>query len=220
MAASDQHHRDEERERREGLRRKEDRECGRHLPTLPKLMDAENVDAFLFMFEKQMLLYEVAQRYWVSKLTPLLDGSMTRMVLQLPPEDQSDFCKVKAALVTFFGIDERVFRVRWNNLRMKRDETVVEVTQRALMFFTGRTEKAETKEQQRVLIVMEKVIQVLPEQINPTSPLKMAEVTNHHISNREKNCEERRARPRMARPTNVRAKEVRKSTWSVQGRLL
>ena len=95
-----------------------------------KLMDADDVEAYLTTFERQMVAYEVPRRRWTFKLAPQLSGKAQQAYAAMDADKSNDYDKLKEAILLRYDIDQESYRQRFRATKRKDGETNRELTTR------------------------------------------------------------------------------------------
>ena len=64
-----------------------------------KLMNQDDIEAFLVMFERLMEAYEVLEAHWAYKQVAQLTGQAQKAYAMMPREVSKDYNKVKLAIL-------------------------------------------------------------------------------------------------------------------------
>ena len=68
----------------------------------------------------------------VNTVGTLLRGKAREAVLRLPPQDLTDYRKVKTALLRFFRLDAEAYRLRFRTMKKELDETFEQLVDRMI----------------------------------------------------------------------------------------
>ena len=85
----------------------------RDIPKLPKLQESDDIEAFLYTFERHMETYKVEKVHWVAQIAPLLRGIAQKAYMAVPRELSNDYDEVKEAILRRFDIGEDTYRQRF-----------------------------------------------------------------------------------------------------------
>ena len=70
----------------------------RDIPKLPKLQDSDDIEAYLYTFERHMETYKVEKAYWVAQIAPLLRGMAQKAYMSVPREFSNNYEEVKETI--------------------------------------------------------------------------------------------------------------------------
>ena len=85
----------------------------RDVPKLPKLQDTDDIEAYLYTFERHMETYKVEKAYWVAQLAPLLRGMAQKAYMSVSRELSSSYDEVKEAILRRFDIGGDTYHQRF-----------------------------------------------------------------------------------------------------------
>ena len=95
-----------------------------------KLTDADDVEAYLTTFERQMVAHEVPRRRWTFKLAPQLSGKAQQAYAAMDADKSNDYDKLKEAILLRYDIDQESYRQQFRATKRKDGETNRELTTR------------------------------------------------------------------------------------------
>ena len=90
---------------------------------LKKLLETDDVEAYLTTLERIMRAYEVNRARWAFKLAPQLTGKAQLAYAAMPADDAADYDRLKAAILKRYDITEETYRQRFRAAVRKGDET-------------------------------------------------------------------------------------------------
>ena len=97
---------------------------------LSKLAEADDVEAYLTMFERMMVVYEVDRTRWAFKLAPQLTGKAQQAYAALSADEAGDYDRLKMAILKRYNINEETYRQRFRSATRKGDESYRELKAR------------------------------------------------------------------------------------------
>ena len=112
-----------------------------------KLTEADDIEAYLTMFERMMAAYEVEKTRWAYRLAPQLTGRAQQAYAALTPEASGTYDEVKAAILRRYDINDETYRQRFRTTKKKPDETYRELATRARDLATKWTRECTTVEE-------------------------------------------------------------------------
>jgi hypothetical protein len=74
-----------------------------------KLMEEDDVEAYLTTFERLMEAYGVPRQRWPFKLAPQLTGRVQQAYAGLTPDDAKDYDVLKVAILKRYGVNEESY---------------------------------------------------------------------------------------------------------------
>ena len=128
---------------------------------LTKLMDTDDIEAYLTTFERQMTAYEVPRGRWIFKLAPQLSGRAQQAYPAMAADEAGDYEKVKEAILLRYDIDQESYRQWFRTAKKKEGETNRELAMRLLDLVEKWTKRCETLADIKDLIVMEQLVKTL-----------------------------------------------------------
>ena len=137
---------------------------GEHL-RLTRLTENDDIEAYLTTFERMMGAYEIDRARWSYKLAPQLTGKAQQAYAALSPEDGQDYATVKAAILRRYNINEETYRQRFRSLKLKPNETPLELCTRLSDLVSRWTKDCATVAEIRDLMVKEQLLTTLPEDV-------------------------------------------------------
>uniref|UniRef100_A0A1X7UUB3 Uncharacterized protein n=1 Tax=Amphimedon queenslandica TaxID=400682 RepID=A0A1X7UUB3_AMPQE len=90
---------------------------------LTKLMDNDDIEAYLTTFERQMTAYEVPRGRGVFKLAPQLSGRAPQAYAEMAADESGDYEKMKEAILLCYDIDQESYRQRFRTAKKKERQT-------------------------------------------------------------------------------------------------
>ena len=83
----------------------------------------DNMDSFLFRFEKYVVAQGMKPEDWAMSLSALLSGTALEVYRRLGKDDGDDYQKLKKVLLKRYGMTEEGFRNKFRNSRVEKGET-------------------------------------------------------------------------------------------------
>jgi len=119
-------------ETREEDRRGRDRESAiippdRETAKPAKLTASDDIEAYLYTFERMMEAYRVDETLWVYRLAPQLTGKAQQAYVVLPRERAGDYDELKAAILRHYNLDEEAYRQRFRTTTKNSEESYREL---------------------------------------------------------------------------------------------
>ena len=130
-----------------------------------KLTEADDIEAYLITFESLMQAYEVSQERWAFKLAPQLVNKAQQAYAALSPDDAKDYAKLKKALLLRYDINEESYHQCFQAATRKEGETNRELSTRLQDSANKWTQGHRSREELKVLIVLEQLVSTLPENV-------------------------------------------------------
>ncbi|TWW71979.1 SCAN domain-containing protein [Takifugu flavidus] len=94
---------------------------------MAKLEDADNIDHYLMTFEKLAAACEWPKADWAIHLIPLLTGKARSAFIAMDPENNTDFDRLKEAILKKYDINAETYRSQFRALDTSQDETPQEL---------------------------------------------------------------------------------------------
>ncbi|XP_056879584.1 uncharacterized protein LOC130520041 [Takifugu flavidus] len=94
---------------------------------MAKLEDADNIDHYLTTFEKLAAACEWPKADWAIHLIPLLTGKARSAFIAMDPENNTDFDRLKEAILKKYDINAETYRSQFRALDTSQDETPQEL---------------------------------------------------------------------------------------------
>ena len=95
----------------------------------------DNMDSFLFCFEKYVVAQGMKPEDWAMSLSALLSGTALEVYHRLGKDDSDDYQKLKKALLKRYGMTEEGFRNKFRNSRVEKGETPSQFVDRLTNYF-------------------------------------------------------------------------------------
>ena len=132
---------------------------------LTRLVETDDIEAYLTTFERMMVAHEVPRERWTFKLAPQLTGKAQQAYAALPPDDATAYDAVKLAIPRRYNINEETYRQRFIKLEPKEGESPQELITRLTDLATRWTKGCTSKEELLDLMVREQFLSILPEDV-------------------------------------------------------
>jgi hypothetical protein len=94
---------------------------------LPCFEDGEDLEGFLWQFERAMEADEISDEEWSIKLACLLKGKARKVVTQMKHEDVDDYTKLKKELLKKFRLTSEEYRGKLKQVRKNHGESAREL---------------------------------------------------------------------------------------------
>ena len=131
---------------------------------LKKLMDTDDIEAYLTTFERAAEAHLVEKEKWSVILAPQLTGKALQAYAALSNDDSKEYEKVKEAIFRRYNINEETYRQRFRAVKWKMNETPMEMVTRIKDLAEKWLKTTTTKEEVIDAVVKEQFIEVLPEE--------------------------------------------------------
>ena len=138
------------------------RGCGEGELKLSKLNDQDDIEAYLTSFERVMRISEVPEDRCAVRLAPQLMGKAQSVYAAMGAEDALDYLVLKEAILKRYDISEDTYKHRF---RRTEKELVSKLVVRLNDDFRKWTRECDTVEQLADLMVMEQLLNTLPENV-------------------------------------------------------
>ena len=132
---------------------------------LAKLGEEDDIEAYLTTFERMMAAYEVGKPRWTYKLAPQLSGKAQQAFAAMDRDKAGDYDEVKAAILRRYNINNETYRQRFRGATRKVGESHRELAIRLQDAAQKWTKDCHTIEELREAIVVEQLLNKLPEDI-------------------------------------------------------
>jgi hypothetical protein len=134
---------------------------------LPCFEDGEDLESFLWQFERAMKADEVPDDEWSIKLTCLLKGKARKAVTQMKHDDVDDYAKLKKELLKKFRLTSEEYRGKLKHIKKRNSETARELMAR-IEQYTDRWVELSSKElsyeSMRELFIVDIFVDALPKE--------------------------------------------------------
>ena len=92
-------------------------------PTLSKLTEEDDIEAYLTTFERMMAGYSIEKRKWSYRLAPNLTGRAQQAFAALPSADAGDYDKLRAAILARYNVNQETYRQRFRSGKRRLEES-------------------------------------------------------------------------------------------------
>ena len=169
------------------------------MPQLPRLEDGRDIENFLRTFQDQMTMYGVEKAYWSTNLLAVLDNKSLAFQSGLDLADKLDFDVLAAKLVTFHGVMPDFYRTQWNEIKIAAGESHQQCAQRTqaisynwMKIATTRADVRDMMNREKLLDVMEPLVQTWVRQQRPKTLNTAAELADTYLISQLKREEPRK----------------------------
>ena len=131
---------------------------------LKKLMESDDIEAYLTTFERAAEAHGVEKEKWSVVLAPQLTGKALQAFAALSKDDSKDYEKVKEAIFRRYNINEETYRQRFRSVKWKENETPMEMVTRIKDLAEKWLKDSDTRDKVVDVVVKEQFIEVLPEE--------------------------------------------------------
>ena len=160
-------------------------------PKVAKLMDNDDIEAYLVTFERLTAAYEVPTSRWAFQLAPELSGKAQQAYAALSGEAASDYKQIKEAILRRYDVNAETYRQKFRGASMNVGETTKELRVRLEDLAKKWTKDCDTIDKLRDVVVFEQLLNTLPKDIrvwvqehNPKSSEEAAQLANDYIQAR------------------------------------
>ena len=164
----------------------------RDVPKLPKLQDSDDIEAYLYTFERHMETYKVERTYWVAQLAPLLRGMAQKAYMAVPRESSNDYQEVKEAILRRYDIGEDTYRQRFAEAVPQEKESFSQFSARVGDLLDKWARNCLTGKDWRELIGTERVLSAMPNNVQawvrdkkPKSLVEAGKLADDYMRNRK-----------------------------------
>ena len=112
-----------------------------------------------------MKAYDVREERWAFKLAPQLVGKAQQAYAGMNPDEAKDYAKLKKAILRRYDVNEESYRQRFRSAARKQGETNRELAARLDDLADKWTQGCETKEELKDLVVLEQLVNTLPDEV-------------------------------------------------------
>ena len=130
-------------------------------PTLSKLTEEDDIEAYLTTFERMMEGYSIDKGKWSYKLAPNLTGRAQQAFAALPSTDVGNYDKLKEAILARYNANQETYRQRFRSSKRKLEESHEELVIRLSDLCVKWTKDCHTVSDIRQMIVMEQFLNSL-----------------------------------------------------------
>ena len=130
-----------------------------------KLTEKDDIEAYLTTFERLMKAYDIKEERWSFKLAPQLIGKAQQAYAAMPPDEAKVYANLKDAILRRYDINEESYRQRFRSAVPKPGEINRELRARLGDLAEKWMQKCKTMEEVRDLVVLEQLVNALPEEI-------------------------------------------------------
>ena len=130
-----------------------------------KLMEEDDIEAYLTTFERMMRAYEVKRERWAYKLAPQLSGRAQQAYAAMSAADAGNYEKMKLAILRRYDINEETYRQRFRSAQKKAGESNRDLVVRLQDLATKWMQEHKNADEQKDLIVREQLINSLPDDV-------------------------------------------------------
>ena len=155
-------------------------------PTLSKLSEEDDIEAYLTTFERMMAGYSIEKRKWSYRLAPNLTGRAQQAFAALPSADAGDYDKLRAAILARYNVNQETYRQRFRSSKRRSEESHEELVIRLTDLYNKWTKDCRTMPEIREVIVMEQFLNSLTPEIrlrvrekNPKTVEEAAKTADH-----------------------------------------
>ena len=127
-----------------------------------KLTETDDIQAYLMTFERTMQAFKVAKEQWVYQLVPQLTGKAQQAFAAMETSDSGDYDLVEAAILKRYNITEETYRQCLRSIRLKEEESHVELAVRAHDLTKKWMKECKDVEDVIELVAMEQLLETLP----------------------------------------------------------
>ena len=114
----------------------------------------DNMDSFLFRFEKYVVAQGMKPEDWAMSLSALLLGTALEVYRRLGKDDSDDYQKLKKALLKRYGMTEEGFRNKFRNSRVEKGETPSQFVDRLTNYFERWVEFGEVSKVLEICLIL------------------------------------------------------------------
>ena len=129
------------------------------------MTEKDDIEAYLTTFERLMKAYDIKEERWSFKLAPQLIGKAQQAYAAMPPDEAKVYANLKDAILRRYDINEESYRQRFRSAVPKPGETNRELRARLGDLAEKWMQKCKTMEEVRDLVVLEQLVNALPEEI-------------------------------------------------------
>ncbi|XP_064393611.1 uncharacterized protein LOC135341067 [Halichondria panicea] len=132
---------------------------------LSRLLDVDDIEAFLITFERSMGAYEVDKSRWTCLLAPQLTGKAQQAYVAMAADTANDYDQLKNAILRRYDINEETYRQRFRSQKMNTGESPKELVTRLTDLATRWTRTCTDIVQVIDLMVTEQFLEGLTEEV-------------------------------------------------------
>lgn len=132
---------------------------------LVKLMDGDDIEAFLTTFERLMEAYGVEEDRWAFKLAPQLTGKAQQAYAALPTEEAKRYQDLKQAILHRYDINAETYRQRFRKTKKSQEESYRELVVRQQDLLGKWMKECTNLAELRETIVMEQFLNAVPTEV-------------------------------------------------------
>ena len=130
-----------------------------------KLTEEDDIVAYLTMFERLMVAYEVKKERWAFKLAPNLVGKAQIAYAALSAAEAGSYDKLKETILQRYDITEESYRQRFRATRSKRGESNRELVARLDDLANKWLESCTSVDEVKDKVVLEQFLSTLTEEV-------------------------------------------------------
>ena len=164
----------------------------RDVPKLPKLQESDDIEAYLYTFERHMETYKVEKTYWVAQLAPLLRGMAQKAYISVPRESSNDYQEVKEAILRRYDIGEDTYRQRFSEAVPQDKESYSQFSARVGDLLDKWAKHCQTGKDWRELVGTERVLSAMPNSVQawvrdkkPKNLVEAGKLADDYMRNRK-----------------------------------
>ena len=161
------------------------------VPKLPKLQDSDDIEAYIYTFERHMETYKVEKLYWVAQLAPLLRGMAQKAYMSVPREASNNYDEVKEAILRRYDIGEDTYRQRFASAVPQEKESYSQFSARTGDLLDKWAKNCFTGKDWRELIGTERVLNAMPHNVQawvrdkkPKNMVEAGKLADDYVRNR------------------------------------
>ena len=129
---------------------------------LTRFVEGDDIEVFLTIFERMMMVYSVDETRWAAKLAPQLSGRAQQAYVAMSSDDAMVYTKVKKAILGRYDISPETYRQRFRAARKNDSEPYVELATRITDLFRKWTAECDTVEAITEKLLVEQLLSTMP----------------------------------------------------------
>ena len=159
---------------------------------ITRLMDKDDVKAYLTTFERLMSAHEIEREQWSFELAPCLTGRAQQAYAALEAEVAKDYERLKAEILRRYDINEETYRQQFRAASRKPEEPYCELVIKMQDLQKKWMRDCTSLEEVFEMLVMEQLINTMPSDLRvwirerkPKSTLEAGELADQYMQARD-----------------------------------